>query len=343
MGLAPKGARTGITVMQTSRNTMAGVSLLAGIAICSFASFADVTAARAQDNNAAMLPQVNVVAPRPQAAAHAQGAAHQQGGGAVVYSSQLPPNQLVNVGVFRNVPAEAAKPIGQPVTSTDCRMSARPGHPYFVEFRARTAASYGHAFVFYGKLTPEGQFAWVEVAGLHPAGDTTAYMLGHVIPVASETNASWGDLDEQFMTARFCVTLSEQEFSRMVGYIKQRQATTPIWNAMTLNCTGFTGDVARFIGLTAPLNHVQMPEEYINEMQRLNSTPAQYSAYQAEMRRVNSIPVPPLPAQQRVTIAGPASARVATPAATSRPQAAARMPAAAQTVAAAPLPPSSPW
>jgi hypothetical protein len=43
---------------------MAGVSLLAGIAICSFASFADVTAARAQDNNAAMLPQVNVVAPR---------------------------------------------------------------------------------------------------------------------------------------------------------------------------------------------------------------------------------------------------------------------------------------
>jgi hypothetical protein len=328
--------------MQKLRNTMAGVSVLAGIAICSFASFADVTSARAQDNNAATLPQVNVVAPRPQAAAHAQEAAHQQGGGAVVYSSQLPPHQLVNVGVFRNVPAEAAKPIGQAVTSTDCRMSARPGHPYFVEFRARTAASYGHAFVFYGKLTPEGQFAWVEVAGLHPAGDTTAYMLGHVIPVASETNASWGDLDEQFMTARFCVTLSEQEFSRVVGYIKQRQASTPIWNAMTLNCTGFTGDVARFMGLKAPLNHVQMPEDYINEMHRLNTTPAQYAAYQGEMRRVNSIPVPAVPAQQRVTIVGPAPAHSA--AAPGRPQAAARMPpAAAQTVAAAPLPPSSPW
>jgi hypothetical protein len=94
--------------------------------------------------------------------------------------------------------------------------------------------------------------------------------------------------------------------------------------------------------LKAPLNPIQMPEEYINEMHRLNSTPAQYGAYQAEMRRVNSIPVPPLPAQQRVTIAGPASsARVATP--TSRPQAAARLPAAAQTVATAPLPPQSPW
>ena len=174
MGLAPKGARTGITVMQTSRNMVAGVSLLAGIAICSFASFADVTAARAQDNNAAMLPQVNVVAPRPQTAAHAQACrppARRRRRRLFISASA---HQLVNVGVFRNVPAEAAKPIGQPVTSTDCRMSARPGHPYFVEFRARTAASYGHAFVFYGKLTPEGQFAWVEVAGLHPAGDTTA-------------------------------------------------------------------------------------------------------------------------------------------------------------------------
>src|SRR5262249_42970982 len=51
-----RGARErGFTVMQTSRNTVAGVSLLAGIAICSLASFADVTAARAQDNNAAVL------------------------------------------------------------------------------------------------------------------------------------------------------------------------------------------------------------------------------------------------------------------------------------------------
>src|SRR5262249_17489586 len=136
-----RGARErGFTVMQKSRNTVAGVSLLAGIAICSLASFADVTAARAQDNNAALLPQGNAVAPPTDGAAHAQGAAEQAGGGAVVYSSQLPPHQLVNVGVFRNVPAEAAKPIGQPVTSTDCRMSARPGHPYFVEFRSRTAA-----------------------------------------------------------------------------------------------------------------------------------------------------------------------------------------------------------
>ena len=34
-------------------------------------------------------------------------------------------------------------------------------------------------------------------------------MMGHILPVAAETGASYGDLDEQFMTARFCVTLTE--------------------------------------------------------------------------------------------------------------------------------------
>ncbi len=325
--------------MNTSRNTKVGAGILAGLAICSFATFTDVTAARAQDGNAVTLPQVNVVAPRPQAAARPQHVAHTQGygPGASVYSSQLPPNQLVNVGVFANVPANSARPIGQPVTATDCRMSVRPGHPYFVEFRSRTAASYGHAFVFYGRLTPDGHFGRVEVAGLHPAGDSsTVYMMGHLLPVAAETGASYGDLDEQYMTARFCVTLTEGEYNRLVGYIRMRQANTKIWNAMTLNCTGFTGDVARFLGYKAPLNHVQIPEDYINEMHRLNSTPAQYAAYQAEMRRLNSIPVPRTPALQRVTIAGGAASN----AAPARASARAPLPESAQSVATAPFPPA---
>src|SRR5512135_3271104 len=68
--------------------------------------------------------------------------------------------------------------------------------PYYVDFRARTAATYGHAFVWYGK-TSEKQ---VEVAGLAPAGDEVPYILGHLIFVPSETGASYGDLDEQYLT-----------------------------------------------------------------------------------------------------------------------------------------------
>ena len=76
------------------------------------------------------------------------------------------------------------------------RRSAAKG-PYYVDFRARTAASYGHAFIWYGKTNEKA----VEVAGLHPAGDTVPYVLGHVMFVPSETGASYGDLDEQYLTA----------------------------------------------------------------------------------------------------------------------------------------------
>ena len=79
-----------------------------------------------------------------------------------------------------------------------------PGKPYFVEFRSRTAVSYGHTFVFYGRLGDGNSFASYKVAGLHPKGDDpSVYMQGMMVPVPSETGASWGDLDEQYLTATF--------------------------------------------------------------------------------------------------------------------------------------------
>ena len=137
--------------------------------------------------------------------------------------------------------------------------------PYYVDFRARTAASYGHAFVWFGK-TSEKQ---VEVAGLHPAGDTLPYMLGHLMWVPSETGASYGDLDVQYLTASYRVYLSEEEAKKVFAYIKHLQATSPLWNAETTNCTAFLGRIATFMGLKAPF-HLKKPEEYVNELKEMN-------------------------------------------------------------------------
>jgi hypothetical protein len=137
--------------------------------------------------------------------------------------------------------------------------------PYYVDFRARTAASYGHAFVWFGK-TSEKQ---VEVAGLHPAGDTLPYMLGHLMWVPSETGASYGDLDVQYLTASYRVYLSEEEAKKVFAYIKHLQATSPLWNAETTNCTAFIGRIATFMGLKAPF-HLKKPEEYVNELKEMN-------------------------------------------------------------------------
>jgi hypothetical protein len=137
--------------------------------------------------------------------------------------------------------------------------------PYYVDFRARTAASWGHAFVWFGKTSERA----VEVAGLTPAGDNVAYVLGHLMWVPSETGASYGDLDPQYLTASYRVYLNEPDAKRVFAYIKKLQASSPVWNAETSNCTSFIGSIANFMGLKVPLRW-QRPEDYVNSLKAVN-------------------------------------------------------------------------
>src|SRR5262245_4307194 len=138
---------------------------------------------------------------------------------------------------------------------------------YYVDFRARTAASYGHAFVWYGRSDQKQ----VEIAGLHPATESVIpYILGHVIPVPSETGKSYGDLDEEYVTASYRVYMTEDEAKRVFAYIKRLQATSPLWNAATYNCVAFIQDIARYMGLRVPVNHLLYPEDWVNSLKRLN-------------------------------------------------------------------------
>jgi hypothetical protein len=137
--------------------------------------------------------------------------------------------------------------------------------PYYVDFRARTAASWGHAFVWFGKTSERA----VEVAGLTPAGDNVPYVLGHLMWVPSETKASYGDLDPQYLTASYRIYLSEPDAKRVFAYIKKLQASSPVWNAETTNCTAFIGSIAEFMGLKVP-HRWQRPENYVNNLKAMN-------------------------------------------------------------------------
>jgi hypothetical protein len=137
--------------------------------------------------------------------------------------------------------------------------------PYYVDFRARTAASYGHAFVWFGKTTDKK----VEVAGLWPVGDEVPYVLGHLMWVPAGTGATYGDLDVQYLTASYRVYLNEEDAKKTFAYIKHLQETHPLWNAETTNCTSFLGEIASFMGLKAPF-HLQKPEAYVNQLKELN-------------------------------------------------------------------------
>ncbi len=150
--------------------------------------------------------------------------------------------------------------------------AARLAGRYFVDFRARTAATYGHAFIWYGRLDARGRIGAIDVAGLHPASDSPVpYVIGHIFPVPSETGKSYGDLDDQYLTANYRVYLSEADARRVFAYIRYKQETSPLWLAGAVNCTSFIADIASFMGLKTPITAAWMyPEDMVNSLKELN-------------------------------------------------------------------------
>lgn len=150
--------------------------------------------------------------------------------------------------------------------------------PYFVEFRSRAAADYGHMYVMYGKLNARGEVTESRIAGLHPAGDTygcqncslSNWMIGHIIFVPSETGASNGDLEEKYVTSRYRINLDEANYERTVAYITKLQAENPLWNAFWRNCVSFGRDIASFIGLQTPGLILIEPKDFVDELRKMN-------------------------------------------------------------------------
>jgi hypothetical protein len=161
--------------------------------------------------------------------------------------------------------------------------------PYFVEFRARSAHSYGHTFLVHGRV---GQKITArDVIGLHPASESSVpWMIGHLIPVVSETGASDGDYEDKYIIARYRVLLTEPEYKKTLGMMRGMQRNHPVWHAVLYNCNRFVGDIAQNMGLQSPANSLLMPKEYINTLKSINGGRAQLSG--------------PAPSRQQAAAAG---------------------------------------
>lgn len=163
---------------------------------------------------------------------------------------------------------------------------------YFVEFRARNAASYGHMYVMYGEVNDRHEVIRSEIAGFFPAGDSRDcvncsvyyWTIGHVLPVPSEIGASDGDLEEQYVLARFRVWIDAGQYKRLVDYIKQRKANKGPWNAFLNNCVTFGRDVAVFLNLKVPLLAavapavVMYPKDLVEGLRKANGVPKEQLA-----------------------------------------------------------------
>jgi hypothetical protein len=150
----------------------------------------------------------------------------------------------------------------------------KPARRYVIEFRARAANSYGHAYVIYGTVGPRGKIIGAQIAGIHPASESVVpWMIGHLVPVPSETGASDGDSEDVYTTARYRILLTEPEYRKVVAFIKNLQKTSPAWHAVLYNCVSFVKDIAVSMNLRTPVSNVAYPEVFVNNLREMNTRP----------------------------------------------------------------------
>lgn len=162
--------------------------------------------------------------------------------------------------------------------SVGARTTRRGAARYFIEFRARSAASYGHMYLLYGKVNARQEIVESRIAGLHPAGDAANcfncsllnWTIGHLIPVPAETGASDGDLEAQYVTARYRVWLDAAQYRDIDAYIRKLQADNPMWNALWNNCVGFGRATASHMRLELPSFIWLEPKDFVEELRKLN-------------------------------------------------------------------------
>ena len=112
----------------------------------------------------------------------------------------------------------------------------------------------------YGEANARHEVIRSQIAGLGPAGDAENcrncsvynWTLGHLIPVPGEIGATDGDLEEQYVLARYRIWIDEAQYKRLVAYIDERKAGKVQWHAMFNSCVMFGRDVAAFLGLNVP-------------------------------------------------------------------------------------------
>jgi hypothetical protein len=141
---------------------------------------------------------------------------------------------------------------------------------YYFEFRSRQAWDYGHTFVVFGRVgeAPSRN----NVAGLSPKGDDPSmWVMGHYVPVPSDTGWTDGDLEDKYITSRYRVLVSKEQYDRTVAYIRQLQAKSTTWSAELYNCNAFVADIAKFMGLKVPASSLIYPRVFVGNMRKINT------------------------------------------------------------------------
>jgi hypothetical protein len=142
------------------------------------------------------------------------------------------------------------------------------GAPYFVDFRARRGAVFGHTFVVYGRLNASGKPLDAEYAGNYPADGQLGLIVGSVIPVRTIIGSVKDDLSAP-ATIIYRRKLTAAQFVRLKAAVRHVRATEHYWHLMFFNCNDIAVEATKSIGLRSPSPWL-IPHAYVTALRAMN-------------------------------------------------------------------------
>src|SRR5262249_38352768 len=130
---------------------------------------------------------------------------------------------------------------------------------YYFEFRSRQAWDYGHTFVVFGRVgEPPSKN---NVAGLSPKGDDPQmWLMGHYVPVPSDTGWTDGHVEGGCIPARLRVLVSKEQYGRTDACIRNLQVKPASWIVELHDCNSVAAAIPNFIGPNSPCPSWIFPE-----------------------------------------------------------------------------------
>ncbi|MEZ5774191.1 MAG: hypothetical protein R3D33_05660 [Hyphomicrobiaceae bacterium] len=145
-----------------------------------------------------------------------------------------------------------------------------PVERYYVQFSARggEGSITGHVNIRTVAVLGGGRRVITSLFGFYADGGAEEY-LQSVAGTPGVVGFNRLDLTERPVAA-FRVTISEDQHARILAAVTRLRRTERWFELFSRNCNYLAGRIARLIGLKAPGDTAQLPEDYVAEMQALN-------------------------------------------------------------------------
>jgi hypothetical protein len=154
------------------------------------------------------------------------------------------------------------KPRGRDDKLTAKRVT--PGDPAYIEFRLRAALSVpsGHLYVVFGRLDADGKPMTRQYIGLFPNGGPIGLYAGALLPMPAQLEPDFNDCTFP-ASAAYRVSLSEDQYRRLLAKVNATLASPPKWRMFGFNCNNFAASMGEVAGLREPKDRNQPSFSYI--------------------------------------------------------------------------------